>query len=65
MTRPDDLKRFSTLQALAALSGITLHRLEGDLTPVVYVATKWALIRELADLGAVEAWLNNVTGKTA
>ena len=65
MTHPHeshDLKRFTTLQALAALSGVTLHRIEGGLTPVIYIATKWAQTRELHDLDAVAAWLNNVTG---
>ena len=65
MTHPaesHDLKRFATLQARAALSGITLHRIEGDLSPVVYIATKWALTRELLDLDVVEQWLDRVTG---
>lgn len=68
MTRPPephDPKRFATLQARAALSGITLHRIEGDLSPVVYIATKWALTRELRDLDAVKKWLDRVTGHPA
>ena len=68
MTHPPethDLKRFATLQARAALSGIALHCIEGDLSPVVYIATKWALTRELRDLDAVEQWLDQLTGPQA
>lgn len=55
---PDDRKRFATLEARAALSGITLHRIwGGEFAPSVYVASKWALTRELRDLDVVEQWL--------
>ena len=65
MTRPPespDTKRFATLQARAALAGISLHRIERDFSPMVYIATKWALTRELRGLDAVEQWFDRVMG---
>lgn len=55
-------KRLETVRAIAAISGITLHELEGDGGVPVYIATKWNLTRELQTLDEVAAWLNTVTG---
>lgn len=63
MSTQDNLKRFATLRAKAALSGVTLFCIEGDLQPVVYIATRWAMTKQLDDLGEVEAWLGRVTGR--
>ena len=63
MSAAHDLKRFATAQALAALHGVTLHRLEGDYGHPLFVATKWALTKQLDNLDDVEAWLQRVTGK--
>ncbi|WP_342620836.1 hypothetical protein [Rhodoferax sp. GW822-FHT02A01] len=56
-------KEFATLQAIAALHGVTLHRLEGDYGTPVYVATRWAMTKQLDTLEEVEDWLQRVTGK--
>lgn len=59
---PKALKTFSTLQARAALQGITLHRIEGDFGRPVYIATRWAMTKQLDGLGEVEIWLDEVVG---
>ena len=55
-------KRFANLQANAAQAGITLP---ADDSPPRYLVTRWGLSRELADLDAVEDWLDQVTGRRA
>jgi len=65
MTHPkesNDLKRFTTLRARAALSGVMLHCLDGDLGTQAYIATRWAMAKQLDDLNDVETWLDRVTG---
>jgi len=49
-------KEFATLRARASMAGITLHALDND------YASRCAMTRELSDLGAVECWLDRVTG---
>lgn len=58
-------KRFATLQARAALAGITLHQLEGDFGATIYIATRWSLTKQMDDLDEVGAWLDRVTGVSA
>ena len=55
-------KRFATLQARCALAEVSLHPLENDHGNTVYIVSRWALTRELADLDAVASWLDRVTG---
>lgn len=55
-------KRLATLRARAAMAGITLCALENDSRETVYIVSRWALTRELPDLEAVSAWLEQVTG---
>lgn len=55
-------KQLATLRARCALAGVTLHQIENDHGKTVYIVSKWALTRELADLDAVSAWLEKVTG---
>ena len=55
-------KQFATLQARCALAEVTLHQLENDHGQKVYVVSRWALTRELADLESVGVWLDRVTG---
>jgi hypothetical protein len=62
---PEAAKRLSTLIARAALVGVIVHRIEGDFVPEIFIATKWALTREFTDIGALESWLDRVTGKRA
>jgi hypothetical protein len=52
-----DPRAFATTQARAALAGITLSALQNDAGRTVFIATRWALTREFADLKAVSAWL--------
>lgn len=58
-----DLKRLCTLNAQAALAGVTLHKLDGDFGVPIYVASRWAMTKQLESLDEVEAWLARVTGK--
>ena len=55
-------KLFATLQARCALAGATLHQLQNDHGSTVYIVSRWALTRELADLESVGVWLDRVTG---
>lgn len=63
MNTHNDQKRFATLRAAAALAGITLLQIEGDLQPVVYIGTRWAMTRQLDSLDEVASWLSRVTGR--
>jgi hypothetical protein len=63
LVTPQDEKRLTTLVARAALAGITLHRIQGDFVPLIYIVSRWSLTREFHRLDDVEAWLNLVTGK--
>lgn len=65
MTTAESFKRFTTLQARAALAGITFHRIEGDFGHPVYVATRGAMTCHFDDLDDVEDWLNGVAGTMA
>lgn len=60
-----DQKHFATQQARAALAGVTLHQLEGDFGLPIYVATRWAMTKQLESLDEVEHWLDRVTGKSS
>lgn len=55
-------KLFATVQARCALAGVSLHQLENDRGDVVFIVSRWALTRELADLDAVASWLDRVLG---
>ena len=57
----DDTKRLETLKARAARCGVALL---ADGTPR-YLVTRWGLTRELDSLGAVEAWIDRVSGRRA
>jgi hypothetical protein len=61
-TTPD--KRFATLQATAALNGITLHQMSGDFSAPIYIGTRWAMTKQMDSLDEVSGWLQRVTGKT-
>jgi hypothetical protein len=56
-------KAFASLQAHAALHGITVLESTDDRGRVVYIATRWALTKELPTLAALHAWLEQVTGR--
>lgn len=63
MTHLHDPKRFATAQALAALHGVTLHHVDGDAGRPIYIATRWAMTKQLDTLLEVDSWLQQVTGK--
>jgi hypothetical protein len=54
-------KRFSTLQAHAALAGWVLNRI-GDGDAAHYLMSRWGRSRSLPDLEAVERFLAQVEG---
>lgn len=60
---PADQKRFSTLQALAAIALIQLVKVEGDNGRPQFYAHKWAMTKHFDDLSDVAGWLEQVTGK--
>ncbi len=51
-------KKFYTLRGRAAWAGVTLRVLENDHGETVYIASRWEMTLELADLDAVASWLN-------
>lgn len=61
VSRISDAKRFSTLQARAALSGITLQRIDGDNCQPEYIATIGAVTTRLDTLDEAEAWIERAT----
>jgi hypothetical protein len=65
MTLPHDHKRFAAAQAIAALNGMTLHCIDGDFVHPIYIASRWAMTKQLETLDEVDAWLLRVTGKVS
>jgi len=61
VSRISDAKRFSTLQARAALAGIALQRIDGDNCQLEYIATIGAVTTRLATLDEAEAWIDRAT----
>jgi hypothetical protein len=53
-------KLISTLRARAALAGITMHVVADEHGRGAYLLTRWCLSRELPDLRAVGAFLDQV-----
>lgn len=60
-----DHKAFATLQAKAALLGVALVRSTDESGREVFIASKWAMCRELASFDEVEALLARMAGETA
>ena len=58
-------KAIATARARAALSGFTMHVVANDFGRAVFVLTKWNLTRELPDLGAVAAFLDQAGARHA
>ena len=56
-------KVFATLQARAALVGVALSRIQDDRGNEVFIASKWALTKQLATLAEVEQLLVRVGGQ--
>ena len=61
----DGRKAFATLQARAALAGVALSRLQDDRGNEVFIASKWALTKQLATLAEVEQLLVRIGGQHA
>ena len=61
----DGRKAFATLQARAALVGVALSRIQDDRGIEVFIASKWALTKELATLAEVEQLLVRIGGQHA
>lgn len=55
-----EAKRFATLRARLALAGWALSRTEPGKGPAVFLAVRWNMPRELADLAAVERFADLV-----
>ena len=53
-------KRIATARARVALLGGALHVIDNDRGRPVFIVSRWALTKELADIAAVEAWLAQV-----
>lgn len=60
-----EAKRWATLQARCALAGLAVTRSHDDAGRAVYIASKWALTRQCADLDEVEQLLRTIGGPTA
>lgn len=60
-----DRKRFATMQARAALAGVALSAIEDDRGHQVFIASKWAMTKELATLDDVEQLLVRIGGSSA
>lgn len=56
--KAENAKAVATLQARAAIAGISLYQVDGGR----FLATRWNLVRELADIDSAERWLATVTG---
>ncbi len=62
--RLDD-KLFATLQARAALIGVSLIRSEDERGHEVFIVSKWAMTRELSNSTDVEHLLERIGGERA
>jgi hypothetical protein len=53
-------KAIATPRARAALAGFEMHVIANDAGRAVFLLTRWNLTRELADLAAVQVFLDQV-----
>ena len=58
-------KAFLTLRALLALKGYSLSRTHGDDGPVCFHVNRWGMVRELRDIAAVRAFVQQVGASDA
>ncbi len=63
MSAAIDPKAFATLQAKAALVGVSLVRSTDEHDREVFIASKWAMCRQLDTVEAVEQLLNRMNGE--
>lgn len=62
-TNRDAEKCFSTWQARYAIYGHTLYRTASSDGAILYLASRWGLIRELKSLEAVASFFGMIGGK--
>ena len=58
-------KTWATLQARAALLGVSLVRSTDDREREVFIASKWSMTRQLDSVAAVEEFLRRIGGPAA
>jgi len=60
-----DPKTIATLKARAALVGVVLHAIEDDRGAPLFVASKWAMTRQMTSIAEVESFLRGIGGPNA
>lgn len=55
-------KAFATLQAKAALQGVTLVRVVGEQGRDVFIASKWAMSRQFENIEQIDQLLERMSG---
>ncbi len=54
-----EFKRFTTLQARAALAGVTLRKRDGASDQAPYIASRMAVTLQFFDIESVDTWLSS------
>jgi hypothetical protein len=62
---PLDPKAVATLKAKAALCGVTLYHLDSDDGGALFVASKWAMTKQMGSVGEVEEFLKRIGSSKA
>lgn len=60
-----DPKVVATLKARAALCGVVLHVSEDDHGAPLFIASKWAMTRQMSTVAEAEAFLHRIGGPLA
>ena len=60
-----DPKVEATLKARAALVGVVLHVIDDDRGSPLFVASKWAMTRQMTSVAEVEFFLRGIGGPNA
>lgn len=60
-----DPKRIQTLKAHAALAGVVLLVIEDDRGAPLFIASKWAMTRQMHSVAEVESFLQRLAGAKA
>lgn len=59
---PLNEKAFATLQAKAALQGVTLVRIVGEQGRDAFIASKWAMSRQFENIEQIDQLLERMSG---
>lgn len=62
---PLDPKVVATLKAQAALCGVVLYHLDGDNGGALFVASKWAMTKQMGSVAEVEDFLQRIGGASS